>query len=176
MKINKIIKPKRFSRFVIVPTAIFRYENISAGATGLYCWLFSHNENQEITFTFILNHFKEGRDALKNKMKELESIGFLLREQIKIDGKFKGYNYILNDVPLTGKPLTGKPLPGNQQQSNNSINTKYNINTIKSNNIPNTEKFDPLVNSAFGYFIVFTCFLFFCRRHVIKYKQQYPTL
>jgi len=113
---------------------------------------------------------------LKNKMKELESIGFLLREQIKIDGKFKGYNYILNDVPLTGKPLTGKPLPGNQQQSNNSINTKYNINTIKSNNIPNTEKFDPLVNSAFGYFIVFTCFLFFCRRHVIKYKQQYPTL
>ena len=153
MKINKIIKPKRFSRFVIVPTAIFRYEKISIGATGLYCWLFSHNENQEITFTFIQNHFKEGRKALQNKMKELESIGFLLREQIKIDGKFKGYNYILNDVPLTQKPLTQKPLTRKAQQSNNSINTKYNINTIKSNNIPNTEKFDPLVISAFGYFV-----------------------
>ena len=153
MKINKIIKPKRFSRFVIVPTAIFRYEKISIGATGLYCWLFSHSENQEITFAFILNHFKEGRDALQSKMKELIQIGFLVREQIKIEGKFKGYNYILNDVPLTEKPLTVKPLPGNQQQSNNnSINTKNNINTI-SNNIPNTEKFDPLVISAFGYFI-----------------------
>ena len=72
------------------------------------------------------------------------------------------FTIILKEAPpLTGKPLTGKPLTGNQQQSNNSINTKYNINTIKSNNIPNTEKFDPLVISAFGYFIVFTCFLFF---------------
>ena len=116
IKVNKIIKPKRFSRFVVVPSSIFRHKKISASATGLYCWLFSHSENQEITFTFILNHFKEGRDALQSKIKELTQIGFLVREQIKIEGKFKGYNYILNDVPLTEKPLTEKPLTEKQQQ------------------------------------------------------------
>lgn len=151
MKVNKIIKPKRFLRFVVVPSAIFRYKKISASATGLYCWLFSHSENQEITFTFILNHFKEGRNALQSKIKELTQLGFLVREQIKVDGKFKGYNYILNDKPLTEKPLTEKPLTENQQQSNNnSINN--NINTI-SNIIPNDKKYDPLVVSSFDYFV-----------------------
>ena len=151
MKVNKIIKPKRFSRFVVVPSAIFRYKKISASATGLYCWLFSHSENQEITFTFIQNHFKEGRNALQSKIKELTQLGFLVREQIKVDGKFKGYNYILNDKPLTEKPLTEKPLTENQQQSNNnSINN--NINTI-SNIIPNDKKYDPLVVSSFDYFV-----------------------
>ena len=151
IKVNKIIKPKRFSRFVVVASSIFRHKKISASATGLYCWLFSHSENQEITFTFILNHFKEGRDALQSKIKELTQIGFLVREQIKIEGKFKGYNYILNDVPLTEKPLTEKPLTEKQQQSNNnSINN--NINTI-SNIIPNDKKYDPLVVSSFDYFV-----------------------
>ena len=74
-----------------------------------------------------------------------------MREQIKVDGKFKGYNYILNDKPLTEKPLTEKPLTENQQQSNNnSINN--NINTI-SNIIPNDKKYDPLVVSSFDYFV-----------------------
>ena len=151
MKVNKIIKPKRFSRFVVVPSAIFRYKKISASATGLYCWLFSHSENQEITFTFIQNHFKEGRKALQNRIKDLTQMGFLVREQVREDGKIKGYNYILNDEPLTKKPLTRKPLTRKEQQSNNnSINN--NINTI-SNIIPNDKKYDPLVVSSFDYFV-----------------------
>jgi hypothetical protein len=145
MKINKIIKPKRFSRFVIVPSAIFRFKNISAAATGLYCWLFSHDENQDITFSFIMAHFKNGRDALQTCIKELTAAGFMIREQVKIDGKFKGYNYILNDAPLTGKPLTGKPLPGNQQQSNIYIDNIYN----NKSNI----KHDIRVLNAFEHFV-----------------------
>jgi predicted transcriptional regulator len=134
-----------------VPSSIFRYKKISASATGLYCWLFSHTENQEITFTFIQNHFKEGRKALQNRIKDLTQMGFLVREQVREDGKIKGYNYILNDEPLTKKPLTRKPLTRKEQQSNNnSINN--NINTI-SNIIPNDKKYDPLVVSSFDYFV-----------------------
>lgn len=148
MKINKIIKPKRFSRFVIIPSAIFRFKNISAAATGLYSWLFSHEENQEITFTFIMAHFKNGRDSLQTSMKELIKHNFLIRQQVKVNGKFKGYNYILNEGPLTEKPLTGKPLTGNQQQSNN-------INNIASNSNNNTKakNYDKRVINAFEYFV-----------------------
>ena len=78
-------------------------------------------------------------------------MGFLVREQVREDGKIKGYNYILNDEPLTKKPLTRKPLTRKEQQSNNnSINN--NINTI-SNIIPNDKKYDPLVVSSFDYFV-----------------------
>jgi|TARA_Y100000015_G_scaffold5119_1_gene4576 hypothetical protein len=150
MKINKIIKPKRFARFVIIPSAIFRHKNISAASTGLYCWLFSHDEKQEMTFKFILNHFSNGRDALQTCIKELSTIGFLIREQVKVDGKFKGYNYILNDIPLTGKPLTGKPLTGNQQQSNIYIDNIYNN---KSNIKPNAKNYAKIVTDAFDYFV-----------------------
>ena len=39
----------------------------------------------------------------------------------------------LTAKPLTVKPLTRKPLTRKEQQSNNnSINTKYNINTISN--------------------------------------------
>ncbi len=149
MKINKIIKPKRFTRFVIIPSAIFRHKKISAASTGLYCWLFSHDDKQEMTFQFILNHFSNGRDALQNCIKELTVTGFLIRDQIKIKGKFKGYNYILNDKPLTEKPLTGKPLTGKQQQSNITSNIIYNKSNIK----PNAKIYDKIVTDAFDYFV-----------------------
>lgn len=147
MKINKIIKPKRFTRFVIIPAAIFRHKNISAAATGLYCWLFSHDEKQEITFSFIMAHFKNGRDALQTCIKELTSDGFMIREQVRVKGKFKGYNYILNDKSKPDKPLSEKPLPENHQQSN------INNNTYKSNIKTNAKNYDKIVTDAFDYFV-----------------------
>ena len=144
MKINKIIKPKRFSRFVIVPSAIFRFKNISAAATGLYCWLFSHDEQQEITVAYITNHFKDGKDSVNSKLKELIEFGFLTREQVKLKGKFKGYNYILIGTPKAEKPKSEKPKSENPQQSN--IN---NINIYNKSNINHDVK----VLNAFEHFV-----------------------
>ena len=90
MKINKIIKPKRFERFTVIPSAIFRFKNISIGATGLYAYLFSHDIKQEITITFICNHFKDGRDAINSRFKELIDNGYLIRERITEKGKYIG--------------------------------------------------------------------------------------
>ena len=144
MKINKIIKPKRFSRFVIVPSAIFRFKNISAAATGLYCWLFSHDEQQEMTVAYITNHFKDGKDSVNSKLKELIEFGFLTREQVKLKGKFKGYNYILIGTPKAEKPKSEKPKSENPQQSN--IN---NINIYNKSNI----NYDVKVLNAFEHFV-----------------------
>lgn len=152
MKINKIIKPKRFARFTIIPTAIFRFKNISIGATGLYAYLFSHNINQEITVTFICNHFKDGRDAINNRLKELIDSGFLIREKVRIKGKFVGTNYILNDIPQTEKPQTEKPRVVNPEQSNtNNIYTNNKSNISTKNEMPN--KFSETSKKAFNYFV-----------------------
>lgn len=137
MKLNRIIKPSKFDHFTIVPNAIFRHEGISQQATGLYCYLFSHSSNQEITINFITNHFKNGRDAVRSAIAELEQLGYLKREQLRQNGKIVAYNYILKDTPApekppTGKPSTEKPSPENPIQSNTI--TSISIDNTNNNN------------------------------------------
>ena len=154
METNKIIKPKEYDQFTVIPSYIFRQKNISSGATGLYCWLFSHNSEFKISTEFIVSHFKDGRDSINNRIKELISFGYLIRQEVRVKGKFAGYNYILNDKPKTDKPKTGKPqtekpYTDNPQQSNINNNISYNI---KSNiNKSNSVKYDFSKNSIESY-------------------------
>ena len=134
MKYNKILKPKKFDNFSIIPGSIFRHKNISVGATGLYAYLFSHKADQQITVEFICGHFKEGKDAIRSKLNELISAGYLVREKVTEKGKFKGYNYILKANHKGQNQSRQKPKSENPPQSN--------INNITNNksNITQTEK------------------------------------
>lgn len=150
MKLNRIIKPSKFDHFTIVPNAIFRHEGISQQATGLYCYLFSHKSDQDITINFITNHFKNGRDAVRSAIAELESFGYLQREQLRQNGKIVAYNYILKDAPLTEKPSTGKPSPENPIQSNTSIYSNKDITTYTKRN---TSTKSENVEKAYQHFV-----------------------
>ena len=97
MKYNIIIKPKKFDRFTIVPNYILRHTGVSVGATGLYAYLFSHESTQKITVEFICNHFKENKTAIRAKINELIDLGYIERDRVYIEGRFKGYNYKLKD-------------------------------------------------------------------------------
>jgi predicted transcriptional regulator len=143
MKYNKILKPKKFDNFTIIPSSIFRHKNITVGATGLFAYLFSHKAEQEITIQFICGHFKESKGAIGRKLNELIDAGYIVRERVTDKGKFKGFNYILKAKPKTQKSKPQKPKPQNEPQSN--IN---NIHTIKSN-ITQTEK----MQNAFPHFV-----------------------
>ena len=130
MKYNRIYKPSRFDNFTIIPSYILRHKGISIGATGLYAWLFSHTSNQEITIEFICNHFKEGKDAIRVKLKELIDNGYLDRKRVTEHGKFKGYDYILKANQSGKNRCRKKPMSENPPQSNinNNIYNKSNIN------------------------------------------------
>ena len=145
MKYNKILKPKKFDNFTIIPSYIFRDKGISVGATGLYAYLFSHTDEQEITIQFICGHFKEGRDAIAAKINELIKQGYLERVKVTDKGKFKGYNYILKANRSRKNRDRKKPKSENPTQSNINI---YNDNNIKSN-ITQTEK----MQKAFPHFV-----------------------
>jgi len=145
MKYNKILKPKKFDNFTIIPSYIFRDKGISVGATGLYAYLFSHTAEQEITIQFISGHFKEGRDAIAAKINELIKQGYLERVKVTDKGKFKGYNYILKANRSRKNRDRKKPKSENPTQSNINI---YNDNNIESN-ITQTEK----MQKAFPHFV-----------------------
>jgi hypothetical protein len=168
MEINKIYKPKKFDFFTVVPNNIFRHKDISASATGLYCWLFSHEAKTEMTVQFICGHFKDGKDAINKRIKELIDEGFLVRKEMRNGGKFAGYNYYLNDKPnkatknhrnrknRDGKTATVKPGPVNPQQSN-TINTNVITNKRNTNVRSATKSKTPLYNEitlkAFPHFV-----------------------
>lgn len=139
MSFSKIYKPKKFDLYTVVPSYIFRQKGISAGATGLYCWLFSHEADFNITMQYMAGHFKDGKDALLARVKELEKAGFLVREKIQKAGQFTAYNYRLISEPVTEKPQrkirSGKPVTENPPQSNikSLNNSNSNINKVYNN-------------------------------------------
>tara|TARA_R110000823_G_scaffold24698_8_gene73358 strand:+ start:1188 stop:2120 length:933 start_codon:yes stop_codon:yes gene_type:complete len=168
MEINKIYKPSKFNFFTIVPNSIFRHKDISASATGLYCWLFSHDAKTEMTVQFICGHFKDGKDAINKRLKELIDKGFLVRKELRNGGKFAGYNYFLNEEPSNskethrngknrgGKTAAVKPGPVNPQQSNtintNVITNKRNTN-VRSATKSKTPPYNEITLKAFPHFV-----------------------
>jgi hypothetical protein len=170
MKTGLIKKPKDFTNFTVVPNPILRDKNLSVGAVGLYCFLFSHTAEFTITIEFIIGAFKDGKSAIKSKIKELETAGYLLRERVKGDkGLFVGYNYELvlepadqlSDNGLSGRTVYVQPENRphtNRLQSNTNNNTSINTEIIKEINTKDTAqvkkpapaKFSQLVENAFA--------------------------
>ena len=148
MKYNRIYKPKKFDNFTIIPSYILRHKGISIGATGLYAWLFSHTSKQQITVEFICGHFKENQSAIRSKLNELISYGYLVRKRVYNDGKIVGIDYYLHDNPkkLEVENLNVENLNvENQAQSNIINNNIYNKSNISQN--ANIEKsFEHFVN------------------------------
>ena len=57
---------------------------------------------------------KEGREAVRKALQELEACGYLIREQGRQGGSFAGYDYTLFEEPQEDPETeTGSPLPKN---------------------------------------------------------------
>ena len=169
MKTGLIKKPKDFTNFTVVPNPILRDKNLSVGAVGLYCFLFSHTAEFTITIEFIIGAFKDGKAAIKSKIKELENAGYLIRERVKGNkGLFIGYNYELvlepadrlSDNGLSGRTVYVQPENRphtNRLQSNTNNNINNNTEIIKKRNttaqpkkVDAPAKFSQLVENAFA--------------------------
>ncbi len=157
MVVNRIYKPDHFDRFAVIPTDIFRKKGITMAASGLYCWLFSHDAKQKMTMAFIQGHFKDGKDAITTKIKELESFGFLNREEVRENGKFSGYNFRLIVPTIAEKTVTGKTAAVNPHQSNIYNNIQYHVQDNIQDNVQyhNKESNIPQsVKTALQHFVV----------------------
>lgn len=157
MVVNRIYKPDHFDRFAVIPTDIFRKKGITMAASGLYCWLFSHDAKQKMTMAFIQGHFKDGKDAITSKIKELESLGFLNREEVRTNGKFAGYNFRLIVPTIAEKTVAGKTVAVNPHQSNIYNNIQYHVQDNIQDNVQyhNKESNIPQsVKNALQHFVI----------------------
>ncbi|WP_341934729.1 helix-turn-helix domain-containing protein [Microbacterium sp. LWO14-1.2] len=95
--------------FTQVPNVYARDKALSWVARGILVWLMTHEAGYEVTMATIeASSWKEGREAVRSAVKELEKAGYLHRQQRRAQGgRLAGYVFHLTDpfqLPVVGSP------------------------------------------------------------------------
>ena len=113
---NKI-KSGRKKGFVVLFRSAAQDERLSLEARGLFALMVSLPENWSYTVAGLAKKAGCGREKARRLLQELQTVGYLVREQSHADGgKFSGAVYVLQDeAPLPENPSNGEtkdqPLP-----------------------------------------------------------------
>ena len=139
----KLIRVKKDQNFTTINNEFIFNKNLSLKAKGLLCHILALPNDWTLYVEEVGKWHKDGKDAIYSAFKELSTNGYMKREQIRQNGKFKGYDYIVfekpnMDKPETDKPETDKPNTENPQLLNTNSNKdliKLNTNNSKSEGI-----------------------------------------
>ena len=139
----KLIRVKKDNNFTTINNEFIFNKNLSLKAKGLLCHILALPNDWTLYVEEVGKWHKDGKDAIYSAFKELSTNGYMKREQIRQNGKFKGYDYIVfekpnMDNPETDKPETDKPNTENPQLLNTNSNKdliKLNTNNSKSEGI-----------------------------------------
>lgn len=113
---NKI-KSGRKKGFVVLFRSAAQDDRLSLEARGLFALMVSLPENWSYTVAGLAKKAGCGREKARRLLQELQTVGYLVREQSHDDGgKFSGAVYVLQDeAPLPENPSNGdtktSPLP-----------------------------------------------------------------
>ena len=126
---ESMVRSGRQESFTVLYNSMITDKRLSLKAKGLFAVMMSRPEGWEFSVSGLAAFTGVGKDAIRNTLAELETVGYLIREQShQGNGTFGGNVYILQDVapPLSGKPdngevpLSGKPDNGEVPLSGNT--------------------------------------------------------
>ena len=133
---------KKFSLpFTQISNVILNDAGLSLKAKGLYAYLFSKPDGWVFHNAVILREIKEGRDAFRTAVLELENAGYIKRETLKNSaGQVEGVNIRFinpSEIPLSEKPTEEKPKAENPK-AENPAHIKKDLNNINLNKTDGT--------------------------------------
>lgn len=142
------IRTKKERNYTVMDNTFLRDERLSAQAKGVFAYILYLPEDWCIYQTELVKHFKNGKDALRSAIKELEEFGYVSKEHIKdkVSGRFTHWQYTINETPITPEadfPKLETPKLDNPPLLNtdNKINTN-NTNICETNSsLPKLEDF-----------------------------------
>lgn len=113
--------PRPDSGFTLVENAVIRDSRLSWRARGILIGLLSHTEDWRTDSTQIAREGKEGREAVRAALRELEACGYLVRVKERAEGGRWVTNSYVFDRPQDvsaghtedGFPGAGSPGAGN---------------------------------------------------------------
>lgn len=106
-------------RFTVLRNQAVRDGRLSYRARGLLAWLLSHSWGHSVSAREISEAGKEGRDAIRAALAELEAAGYISRQRLRAqDGTFRHLVTVSDTVenPVDSAvenlaPGTGNPAP-----------------------------------------------------------------
>jgi hypothetical protein len=135
-----VIRVEHTKDYTTMSNHHLRNPELSLRAMGLMSKMLALPDDWDYTVAGLAAICKEGRDAVRKALQELEAAGYLVRSQTRSSGTFSSNDYTLfetppltenpstvnpsTEKPLTVKPSTGKPLTEKPTQLNNVINQK----------------------------------------------------
>jgi Transcriptional regulators len=99
-----IVRAKRKTNFTIIGNTGLKDERLSLKSKGLLAYMLSLPDDWVFYETELIAHSKDGRDAVRSALKELEKAGYLERNQIREDsGKFGQKEWKVWDEPIKNR-------------------------------------------------------------------------
>ncbi len=111
-----ILKNETQGSFVIVSQSIMHDKSLKLFDRGLLITLMSLPDNWNFTINGLVAILSDGRDAIRGGLDRLQEKGYLVKEQLRDDGKFSDNCLRINVIPK--KPLSEKPISGNPTTDN----------------------------------------------------------
>ena len=133
----KKILVKKSSNFTTINNEFIFKKDMSLKAKGLLCHLLALPENWDLYVEEVEKWHKDGKKAIYSAFKELSELGYVERHQKRENGLFKGFDYIVYEIPISQKRKTDKRDTEKRNSENgpllNTNNTKYlnKLNTKK---------------------------------------------
>lgn len=102
MKEHVTIKHKYVRDFTVLPNNLLRDNTLSWGATGLLAYLMHLPDNFQLYLSYLSKQKRDGRDATRARIKELEVVGYLkIYRERDGRGQFSNTSWELNPAPQT---------------------------------------------------------------------------
>jgi hypothetical protein len=124
-----IFRAKHKKNYTVINNTICTDKRLSFKAKGIWLYAFSRPDDWEFNLTDIVNQSLDGRDSVRNGLKELEENGYLERCQPReIDGKYSYAEWEFHEEPILKKlvPKTENPHAAGQLTENPTLlNTDY---------------------------------------------------
>jgi len=90
---------KKKQNFVILDKAFLQDVRLSWKSKGLLAYLLSLPDDWRISARELVRHASDGKDTLYGALRELGDFGYILRESIRVSGRFQGVNYVVFERP-----------------------------------------------------------------------------
>jgi hypothetical protein len=133
-----VVRKRKKRNFTTLDNDIFKNKDLSMKAKGLLCTLLSLPDDWEYSIGGLAALSKDGKASIRSTLNELEEMGYFTREKRRVNGQFKGYDYIIYEEPVSPDTMSSEPTSGKAtsvectQLNTNQLNTKeLNTNSIK---------------------------------------------
>jgi hypothetical protein len=119
-----IIKRKHSGSFAVIPNSVGNDDQLNADALGVLVYLLTKPQDWKVSVADIRRRFGIGRDRVYAIMVELETAGYVKRDQSRATGsRFSNIEYHVFDCPqkatasagVENEPPPESPLPENQE-------------------------------------------------------------